>query len=145
MTRNCCIPVENVSWMLLSEGGETRTSVRAQRWSFLALVITHHAEYMGGLLYTVSELQQGENSEDSNVLLASGKSSALLDVSWRSVFCSLVVMLKHPEITESFGGNYCSEFSGFWTLSLAWSCLSTVSSNRVYFATGTVQITLVIH
>jgi len=39
------MPVENVSWMLLSEGGETRTSVRA-------LVITHHAEYMGGLLYT---------------------------------------------------------------------------------------------
>ena len=48
----CCIPVENVSWMLLSEGGEARTSVRARRLSFLALVITHHAEYMGGLLYT---------------------------------------------------------------------------------------------
>jgi len=31
-------------------------------------------------------------------------------------FCSLIVMLEHPEITESFGGNYCSEFWGFWTL-----------------------------
>jgi len=27
----CCIPVGNVSCMLLSEGGETRTSVRVQR------------------------------------------------------------------------------------------------------------------
>ena len=44
-----CIAVENVSWMLLSGGGETRTSVRAWRWRFLALVITHHAEYMGVL------------------------------------------------------------------------------------------------
>jgi len=48
----CCMPVENVSWMLLSEGGETRTSVRARRWRFVALVITHRAEHMGGLFYT---------------------------------------------------------------------------------------------
>jgi len=34
-------------------------------------------------------------------------------------------MLKRPEIAESFGGNYCAEFWGFWTLCGAWSCLST--------------------
>ena len=51
--------------------GENRTSVRAWRWRFLILVITHHAEYMGVLLYTMKELQQGENSEDGNLPLAS--------------------------------------------------------------------------
>jgi len=38
--------------------GETRTSVRARRWRFLALVITHHAEYMGGLLYNTSPVEE---------------------------------------------------------------------------------------
>jgi len=51
--------------------GEARTSVRAWRWRFLILVITHHAEYMGVLLYTMKELQQGENSEDGNLPLTS--------------------------------------------------------------------------
>ena len=54
--------------MLLSEGGETRTSVRAR---FLALVITQHAEYREVYCIPVRELQQGENSEDNNVPLAS--------------------------------------------------------------------------
>ena len=51
--------------------GEARTSVRAWRWRFLILVITHHAEYMGVSLCTMKELQQGENSEDGIIPLAS--------------------------------------------------------------------------
>ena len=128
--QNCCIPVENVSWMLLSEGDEARTSVRARRWRFLALVITDRAEYMGGLLCTSKWSATGRELEDSNVPLASAWWSALLDVSWRSVFCSLLVLLKRPEITESFGGNYCSEF---WA---AGHCVARDRASAQYPITG---------
>ena len=46
------VPVENVSWMLLSEGGtklEPRLGLGGDR--LLTPVITHHAEYMGVLLH----------------------------------------------------------------------------------------------
>jgi hypothetical protein len=45
------VPVENVLWMLLSEWAklEPQSGLGGER--LLTLVITHHAEYMGVLLY----------------------------------------------------------------------------------------------
>jgi hypothetical protein len=47
----CLVPVENVSWMLLSEGAklEPRLGLGGER--LLTLVITHRAGYVGVLLY----------------------------------------------------------------------------------------------
>jgi hypothetical protein len=90
--QQCCIlvQVENVSWILFSIGGarlEPRLGFRGER--LLTLAITHHAEYMGVLLYvskwTTTKMR---TQEGGNVPLVSAQPSWLLDVSTRSVWFS---------------------------------------------------------
>ena len=68
----CCIAVEKVLWMLLSEGGrisnlgqgsEVKVPSSSNNWTMLNILEVYSI--------LVSGLQQGENSEDSNVPLAS--------------------------------------------------------------------------
>jgi hypothetical protein len=106
------VPEENVSWMLFSAGGaqlELRLGFGGER--LLTLAITHHAEYMGVLLYVSKRTTvKMRTQKGGNIPLVSAQPSWLLDVSTRSVLLSglgyvsaLIHALVRPEIMESFG------------------------------------------